>query len=733
MTRPLVIIEEIGMTALIPPPLDLRSLQPAEPLPRRRRLIPRSRRGKAAIAGGLVVLLVAGVLGATYRASPGGTLWGVQKSIFPDHAQEVALTAVVDDLKKAQDILGSGQQPTPDQLTDARTALNQAKKSLDYVSPSPQRTSLQNLYLQLTQQLLQYTPDTVQRLTALPVPPPAPQAPDAAPTSAAAPTWGYTTQSADEFIPPPADVPAAPLADWPQPVDPPLTPNLGYLGYYDPSWNQLYGYDRNDWYNYDLGGYNQYGFDFLGYDRWGYDRWGYDRWGYDRWGYNWAGYNWAGYDRQGWDRNGWNEWGQRRDYPGDPRRRDWYDRHHPYRQYYQWKFHIHDPVYRRTQWNKAHGFNPDRYRDWNRHRDWHNPRHRDWAPPRPVVNVDIHVSLPVVNLNASLSQFISNDKATATARPLMKSLADKSARDFADELTPRHYTLTGPPLESALRKQPDTVTANRETSVAPPALTAPAPAAPPSKVSPEFTAPKLEPVPAYTPPTADEPREKREPRPDNVSPGTDSGPSSGKTAIPPKAGDPDHGGALPPELRPETPDTPAEATSPKTESPPNPAVTPPHEDSSPHPDNPVRETPAAPEPPAQEAPAQEEPPRQRTAPESPAQPPVREKPQQRSTPEPQAEAPVTQAPVQQAPAPEAPVKQAPAPEAPVREAPQRQDPPSYEAPVRQAPPVREAPARQDPPRQAPRAHEAPRGDSGPRQAPEQPKSKGPKCSSFPMC
>src|SRR5690349_20706266 len=115
------------MTALSAPHLDLRSLRPAEPVPRRRRFIPRSRRGKTAIAGGLAVLLVAGLLGATYTSSPGGTLWGAQKAIFPEHAQDVALTAVVDDLKRAQDILGRGQQPTADQLTDARTALNQAK------------------------------------------------------------------------------------------------------------------------------------------------------------------------------------------------------------------------------------------------------------------------------------------------------------------------------------------------------------------------------------------------------------------------------------------------------------------------------------------------------------------------------------------------------------------------------------------------------------------------------
>ncbi|WKG02498.1 hypothetical protein [Mycolicibacterium sp. HK-90] len=697
------------MTALVPPPVDLRSLQPAEPLPRRRRLIPRSRRGKAAVAGGLVVLLVAGFLGATYTTSPGGTLWGVHKAIFPDHSQEVALAAVVDDLKTAQDILGSGQQPTPDQLTDARTALNKAKQGLDYVSPSPQRTSLQNLYLQLTQQLLQYTPDSVQRLAALPAPPATtPQVPDAALTSGSAPTWGYPGTAGDDFIPPPPGVPLAPAADWPQPVDPPLTPNLGYLGYYDPSWGQLYGYNSYDWYNYDLGGYNRYGFDFLGFDRWGYDRWGYDRWGYDRWGYNWAGYNWAGYDRHGWDRNGWNEWGQRRDHPGDPRRRDWYDRHHPYRLYFQWKFHVHNPVYRRAQWNRAHGFNPDRYRDWNRNRDWHNPRNRDWAPAVTVgTTVNIHLSSPVVNLNASLSQFISNDKATAASGPLMKNLADKSTRDFTKELSPRHFTLTGPALESALRKQSEPVTTNHETPVAPPALTAPVPAAPPSKVSPEFNAPKLEPVPAYTPPTTDEPREKRESRLDDVAPGTDSNPPSGETAVPPNAGNPDHGGVPPSEPRRPTADTPAEAppSAPRTANPRSPEVTPPREDSGPQPDKPVREAPA-PEPPAQEPPASDEPPRQHSEPAAPAQ----------------------------APAPEAPARRAPRQEPPARQEPQ----PSYQAPVqqapvREAPPSWEAPVRQKPERQAPPAREAPRSDPGPRQAPEQPRTKGPKCSTFPMC
>ena len=158
------------MTTLSPPPVEENVMQSAEPASRWRRLMPRSRRGKTAVAGGLAVLLVAGLLGATYETSPGGTLWGAEKAVFPEHAQDVALAAVVNDLKQAQDVLGSGQQPTPDQLTDARTSLNQAKQDLDYLSPSPERTSLQNLYLQLTQQLLQYTPDSVQQLPALPAP-----------------------------------------------------------------------------------------------------------------------------------------------------------------------------------------------------------------------------------------------------------------------------------------------------------------------------------------------------------------------------------------------------------------------------------------------------------------------------------------------------------------------------------------------------------------------------------
>ncbi len=722
------------MTTFSAPPIHV--VPPPAPTSRWRRLVPRTRRRKAAVAAGVTVVLVAGVLGAAYEAAPGGTLWGVEKTVFPGHAEDVALTAVVSDLKAAQDILGTGQQPTPDQLTDARTSLNEAKQGLDYLSPSAQRTSLQNLYLQLNQQLLQYTPDSVQQLPALPAPPAEPQAadpgsappaPDVALMSASAPTWGYQDsgggsapidQMSDTIVPPPPDVPPAPAADWSPPVDPPPTPNLQDLGYYDPSWGQLYGYKSNDWYNYDLGGYNRYGYDFLGFDRWGYDRWG----------YNWAGYNWAGYDRHGWDRNGCNEWGQHRDRPGDPRDQRWYDRHHPYRQYYLWKFRNYNPVYRRTQWNRAHGFNPHLYRDWNRNRDWHNPRNRDWAPPAiPVrTTIDIRISSPVVNLNASLTQFISDDKVTRTSKSLMKDLADKSARNFARELTPRTNPLDEWRAPSVPGQRPEAPKESRKAPfeptalVAPPALATPAPAAPPSKVSPTFKAPELSPAPAYIPPTID----KSDPKPETApAPETEPDISSGLPLTPPRAGRPN----------------PAEASpdQPEPASPPSPAPDRPREAPAPREAAPDPQVPAAEAPTPAEAPRQQEPPQQRNAPEeAPAQRDQVKVPESEA-PAPKTQAPVREAPVWQEPAPQAPApapapKEEPAPryQAPEREAPVWQ-PPAQQAPPQEAParqrPAREAPARQEPP-----AREAPSPRQAPAQRSEQPRSepsspKGPKC------
>jgi hypothetical protein len=667
------------MTTLSSPPVRENPAQSTGRTSRWRRLIPRSRRGKSAIACGLAVLLVAGVLGATYETSPGGGLWGAEKTVFPEHAQDVALAAVVTDLKKAQDILGSGQQPTPDQLTDARTSLNQAKQDMGYLSASPEQASLQNLYLQLTQQLLQYTPDSVQQLPALPAPDAAPP-PDAALTSATAPSWGYPSSddggsvAPDDYVAPPPGIPDAPAADWAQPYDPPLTPDLQDLGYYDPSWGQLYGYDASDWYDYDLSGYNQYGYDFLGFDRWGYDRWGYDRWGYDHWGYNWSGYNWSGYNRDGWDRNGRNDWGQRRDSPGDPRNQDWYDHHHPSEQYYQWKFQNDDPVYHRTQWDQAHGFNPNQYQDWNRNRDWHDPRNRDWAPlaaastvTRSATNVDAHAASPVVNLNTSLAQFISNDKSTSNSGPLMKDLANKSPRDFTKELAPQTVSPIFSQPPSPFGKRPATPAASHQTSAAPPALTAPVPPTPPSKVPPGFTPPKVSPAPAYTPPQAAPPRNKSEPAPVNPAPERDPGSSTGPVASPPKAGSPNPAAAPPAE--------------PELVTPPNPAA-------SPHQRPDVRSDPVPQgresEPRADPAtPTRQGPPQQRTAPKPPAQ----------DAPAPEIRPPAARAPVRQAPVRQAPSQRAPE-AAPARPAPQ-----AHEAPPpvsRPAPQPRPAPAQRAP-------------------------------------
>src|SRR6476469_8711938 len=75
------------------------------------------------------------------------------------------------------------------------------------------------------------------------------------------------------------------------------------------------------------------------------------------------------------------------------------------------------------------------------------------------------------------------DKATSNTGSLMKDLADKSARDFTNELNPRTTISIWSPPASTLGKRPPTPTANHQTSLVQPALTAPAPSTPPSKVS----------------------------------------------------------------------------------------------------------------------------------------------------------------------------------------------------------------------------------------------------------
>ncbi len=661
---------------IVPPPVEDTAMRawefpendPEPPAPSSK-YVPGEPQLRAAAFGTLIGLLVAVLLGAAYGAEPGGSLWALNKTVFTTHSQDVAVRAVVSPLKNAQDILGNGMQPSPDQLTAARTSLNEAKRGLEFVSASHERTTLQNLYLQLTQQLRQYTPEQAQQLPALPAPPGvntdanlAANVGPAAPASSP-PSWGYAAAaSAPGPAPqsysaaPPPGIPVDPVADWPAPVAPPLTPNLLDLGGYDPSWSLLYGYNVLDWFNWGLSGFNRYGFDFMGFDRWGYDRWGYDRWGYDRSGYNWDGYNWSGYNRDGRDRDGRNEWGQFRD--DDPRDQGWYDRYHPYREYYDWKFQNTNPVYSRNLWDQAHGINPAQYRDWNLNRGWDNPLERDWSPVTSTARVADRpvLSEPVVNLDASLAQFLTDDKSARPSGDLIKDLSTKSVRNFSKELA------TPPP---APEKAPTSVSPAEVKPAAPPVLTAPVPTVPPKQVPEDFTPPSLPAVPPLTPAPSTEPRATSS----TSSPAPSTEPSHSPT---PTSGPP----------------TNATTTSPSAPAPTSaaPGPTPKEEPSAPvtTPTAPTHETPVTPTP------------RQTvtTAPSETAEPSVAPEPtKQRSTP-------TYETPTSEVPAPRATVEPAPQQvptEAPAKQTPvERETPPSRASAPETAAPTRDAPTREAP-------------------------------------
>ncbi|MFV8310974.1 hypothetical protein [Mycobacteroides chelonae] len=658
---------------IVPPPVEDTAMRAwefpegdPEPPAQWSQYVPGESQLRAAAFGTLIGLLIAVVMGAAYGAQPGESLWALNRTVFTGHSQDVAVRAVVSPLKKAQDILGNGKQPSPDQLTAARTSLNEAKRGLEFVSASNERTTLQNLYLQLTQQLRQYTPEQAQQLPALPAPPEvntdANLAANVGPVASAPspPSWGYATAASapgpapqSYSAPPPPGIPVDPVADWPAPVAPPLTPNLLDLGSYDPSWSLLYGYNVLDWFNWGLSGFNRYGFDFMGFDRWGYDRWGYDRWGYDRSGYNWDGYNWSGYNRDGRDRDGRNEWGQFRD--DDPRDQGWYDRYHPYREYYEWKFPNTNPVYSRNLWDRAHGIDPTQYRDWNLNRSWDNPLERDWSPVTSTARVADHPALaePVVNLDASLAQFITDDKSARPSGDLIKDLLTKSVRNFSKEL--------GNPAP-APEKSPTPASPAEVKPSAPPVLTAPVPTVPPKQVPEDFTPPSLPTVPPLTPAPSTEPR------------------ATSSTSSPAPSTEPSHAPA------PTSGPSVSATTSAPTSAPP--APTPKDETSAPVTTSaaPTHETPV-------------------TTPRQTATAPPSETPEPSTAPEPtkQRSTPTYEAPTSEAPAPRATAEPAPT-EAPAKQAPvERETPPSRASapePAREAP-TREAPSREAPTREAP--------------------------------
>ncbi|SLD79849.1 Uncharacterised protein [Mycobacteroides abscessus subsp. bolletii] len=451
----------------------------------------------AAVSGLMVAALV--FLVATYNAPQGGLLWGLEKTLFSSHAEEVAVRNVVSDLQQTQQLL-NGEQLSADELTQARTLLNQAKAELDDVPTAATKASLQQLYLQLTQLLLQKTPSQAQ---ALPVLPGDPASDPEVIKDSPPPSWGgpyspsalqHDQQSAGGAsqsgsfpeVSRPAYPAAAPAPASGEPDTDTGYQNDSYYGYYDPSWPQPYwapytpnlwainsGVDlaasivnlvgaglnlatdvidisTGRWNTYDLSGYNCYGYDPLGYDRWGHDRWGYDRWGYDRDGYNWNGYTLAGYDRDGYDRNGINVWGQRRGFPDDARNQDWYNKYGAYRDYYTKKFAHDDAVFARDQWYRDHNFDPQQYRNWNMGRDWADPISRDWATTQDTLTSTARTKTspaespkrdvgtqPVVNLRTSLTQFIDNSPKDNQKQDLLKDLSTKSARDVTIELGQR--------------------------------------------------------------------------------------------------------------------------------------------------------------------------------------------------------------------------------------------------------------------------------------------------------
>lgn len=663
---------------IVPPPVEDTAMrawenpeEQPEPDDRWGKYVPGEPQLRAAAFGTLIGLLVAVLMGAAYGAEPGDSLWALNKTVFTGHSQDVAIRAVVAPLKNAQDILSTGKQPSPDQLTEARTSLNEAKQGMEFISASNERTTLQNLYLQLTQQLRQYTPEQAQQLPALPAPPEvntdanlAANVGPAAPASSP-PSWGYAAAASAPVpnapqsysTPPPPGIPVDPIADWPAPVAPPLTPNLLDLGGYDPSWSLLYGYNVLDWFNWGLSGFNRYGYDFMGFDRWGYDRWGYDRWGYDRAGYNWDGYNWSGYNRDGRDRDGRNEWGQFRD--DDPRDQAWYDRYHPYRQYYDWKFQNTNPVYSRNLWDQSHGINPAEYRDWNLNRGWDNPLERDWSPVARITDRPA-LAEPVVNLDASLAQFLTEDKSARPSQDLIKDLSTKSVRNFSKELAaPAPAPEKSPTSTSPVDVKPS----------APPVLTVPAPTAPPKLVPEDFTPPSLPTVPPLTPAPSSEPRAtsgttspapstepSHEPTPTSGPPGgaTTSAPAPSTTSVAPAPTTPKDETSAPAST-PATPthETPATSTPRQTVSTPQPSAT--------------AEPSAAPEPtkqrstPTYEAPSSEAPAPRTTepAPQPTAEAPAKQTPVERETQPSRASAPETVAPTREAPTREAPTYSTP--------------------------------------------------------------------------
>lgn|GEM_PF-2840291 len=141
--------------------------------------------GAAAVAA----VLVGGLSVAAHQSAPGDPLWGVNKTIFADHAGEVELVSeLTDSLQRAGDAARNGDRDTAARL------LEEVSARLGQVGDPGQRVELMRLRDAIERDLSRVTP------TAVPSPAPAP-----------APEAGRPPQSI---------VPVTPTS----PVEPPVSP-----------------------------------------------------------------------------------------------------------------------------------------------------------------------------------------------------------------------------------------------------------------------------------------------------------------------------------------------------------------------------------------------------------------------------------------------------------------------------------------------------------------------------
>jgi len=137
--------------------------------------------------------------------------------------------------------------------------------------------------------------------------------------------------------------------------------------------------------------------------------------------------------------------------------------------------------------------NPNLYQNWNIEpglaRSAQTATGHRRPPPSQSPAPNIRASSPVVNLNASLTQFISTDRATNNSRSLMKDPRGQiRPRTFHPGTRPRvtpPISIGSPPAVDSGRAAPPRLRQNHQTSFAPTGIGGgPRPATPPSKVFP---------------------------------------------------------------------------------------------------------------------------------------------------------------------------------------------------------------------------------------------------------